>query len=281
MAVQRFKSAGRVFCLAAFLVGLLLQTTGATARDERRITATFRHEPLEDVLATISELAGWSIDVIGAPDDWVVSEQLRKVSIEESLERILYPRNYTLIWSSGNVLTIHLMADRGARASAAGDVSFQADEGLFDDPVSLFPGPDEVIPPSYPGGQGLTAQDIEYYRTLQIPSDPMHEEVVPPSAPGTVGITRAEIEFYASTRQVEGPADMELFPPEEGDGFVFTAADLRELRANRPLVPAAQIEVIPPEEQGGIGVTLGELQALRQSTVSQPPLTMEDVIPPE
>ncbi len=281
MTVQGFKSAGRVFCLAAFLVGLFLQTTGASARDEGQITATFRNEPLEDVLTTVGELTGWSIEVIGTPDDSVVSVQLRKTSIEESLERILYPRNYTLIWSPGNVLTIHLMADEGEDASAAGEVLSQADEGLFDDPVSLFPGPDEVIPPSYPGGQGLTAQDIEYYRTLQTPSDPMHEEVVPPSAPGTVGITRAEIEFYAATRQVEDPADMELFPPEDDDGFVFTAADLQEIMANRPSVPAAQIEVIPPEEPGGIGVTLGELQALRQSTVPQPPLTMEDMIPPD
>lgn len=281
MAVQRFKSAAPVFCLAVFLVGLLLQTTGASARDERRITATFQNEPLGDVLTTVGELAGWSVELIGAPDDSVVSEQLRKVSIEESLERILYPRNYVLLWSPGNVLTIRLMADHGEQASAAGDVSSQADERLFDDPVSLFPGPDEVIPPSYPGGQGLTAQDIEYYRTLQTPIDPMHEEVVPPSAPGTVGITRAEIEFYASTRQAEDLADMELFPPEEDDGFVFTAADLREIRANRPSVPATQIEVLPPEEPGGIGLTLGELQALRQSTASQPPLTMADMIPPD
>ncbi len=281
MAIQRFKSAGRVFCLAAFLVGILLQTTGASARDEARITATFQNEPLGDVLTTVGELAGWSIVVIGTPDDSVVSVQLRKASIEESLERILYPQNYTLIWSSGNVLTIHFMADQGEDASAASDVSFQADEGFFDDPISLFPGPDEVIPPSYPGGHGLTAQDIEYYRTLQTPSDPMHEEVVPPSAPGTVGMTLAEIEFYASTRQVEDPADMELFPPEDDDGFVFTAADLQEIRANRPSVPATQIEVLPPEEPGGIGVTLGELQALRQSTASQPPLTIEDMIPPD
>ena len=281
MAVQRFKSAGPVFCLAAFLVGLFLQTTGANARGERLITATFQNEPLGDVLTTVGELAGWSIVVIGAPDDSVVSEQLRNVSIEESLERILSPRNYTLIWSPGNVLTIHLVADQGERASGAGDVSLQADEGLFDDPISLFPGPDEVIPSSYPGGQGLTARDIEYYRTLQTPIDPMHEEVLPPSTPGTVGITQAEIEFYAATRQVEDPADMELFPPEDDDGFVFTAADLQEIKANRPFVPAAQIEVIPPEEPGGIGVTLGELQDLRQSTASRPPLTIEDMIPPD
>ena len=272
---------GWIFYLVAILLGLSVQMASPSAHDDGRITATFQNEPLGDVLATVGELAGWSIVVTGAPDDSVVSVQLSKVSIEESLERILRPRNYTLIWSSGNVLTIHLLADQGEDARPASDVSLQADEGLFDDPVSLFPGPDEVIPPSYPGGQGLTAQDIEYYRTLQIPDDPMHEEVVPPSAPGTVGITQAEIEFYAATRQVEDPANMELFPPEANDDFVFTAADLQELRANRPFVPATQIEVLPPEEPGGIGVTLGELRALRQSTAFQPPLTMADMIPPD
>ncbi len=89
MAVQRFKNAGRVFCLAAFLVGLFLQTTGASARDGGRITATFQNEPLGDVLTTVGELAGWSIVVIGAPDNSVVSVQLRKASAPHSVDHDL------------------------------------------------------------------------------------------------------------------------------------------------------------------------------------------------
>ncbi len=273
-----------VFCLVlapvAFLLGLSVQIASPSARDEVRITGAFRDEPLRDVLETLAELAGWSVEVIGASDESRISVTLREATLKESLERILHPRNFAVIWSPENKLTILLIDDKRDAGRASGDLSSQA-EGQIDHPISLFPGEEEVLPPVTPGGQGLTIADIEYYRAFDIPSDPIYAEVVPPSSPGTRGVTLEEIDFLSAMRGEEILADMELFPAEGDDGFGLTVAEFEAIKSSRPALAPSQIEVIPPDEPGGIGLTLEQLESTKQAKAFDQPLTVIDPIPPD
>ncbi len=246
-----------------------------------RITVSLQDQPLSAALTAVAELSGRTIEVTGEIDERRVSISLRDATLEESLERILRPLNYTVIWLPGNSLAIHLLGDSENDAIAASDSESREPmtDRLSDNPVSLFPGGEEVLPPSHPGEPGITSADINYYSSFHTQLDPNDEEVLPPSTPETKGMTQDEMDFLTEMHQAENPADAELLPPEGDDEFGLTQAEFEAMQSSTPALPPSQIEVLPPDEPGGIGLTLEELQSITQSRLADD--SDVDVVPPD
>lgn len=272
-----------VFAAAAGLLagvpGYLVQAAEAQPYAEVRLTVDLRELSLNEALETVADLAGQDLEIVGAADhERKVSISLRDATLQESLEKILRPGNYVILWLPENRLRVYLLdgqSDDGTRVTqTAAPV-----EELYEEPVSLFPGGKEVLPPSLPGEPGLTIADLNYYRSFATDFDPAEIEVLPPLSSEEDGLTQADIKFFSAMHQVPEPADIEVIPPKGEDEFSLTLAEFEAMRSNRPALSPSQIEVVPPDLPGEIGLTLEQLNTQAKS----PPAaaTLVDMVPPD
>ncbi len=267
-----------LFALVGLAAGLSVQLTGSTASDDVRITVEIRDQLLPEALATIGELAGSSIELIGSVDDRRVSVSLRATTFGESLERILSPSSYTIVWRTDDGLAIHVLDDEGD-PSGAGSTLLEPSEEPFDSPISMFPNSEEVLPPSHPGDHGVTAADIEYLSSFDTPWGPGEEEQLPPASPSEAGMTAEDLEFLSGLQQEKNLAEIELLPPEDGHEFGLTLAESEAMASGGSGLLLDEEEILPPDELGGSGLTLQQLEPMKQPETVQQSLT--DLIPPD
>ena len=263
-----FKKARASVLLTAVLCGLSLGLSGQAEGSDKsptnvRISATVQDVSVGEALEIVGVLAGLPIEVTGAIGDRRISVNLQSVTLEKALDRILYRLNYVVVWSLDDRLSIRIL-----------------DSEDFDEPFSLFPGDDEVWPPSQPGEPSITIADLKYYRSFWTDVDPAERGVLPPSSFGGVGLTQADIEFFSAMHQVPDPADMELFPPESENGVGLTLAEFEAMRLKWPALAPSQIELFPPESEDGVGLALAEFEAMKPSRPGLPPSQIE-VLPPD
>ncbi len=268
--------------LAGLLAGVpehLVQAADAQPSTDVRLTVDLRERPLHEALETVAELAGKKLEVVGAADhERKVSISLRDATLQESLEKVLRPGNYVILWLPENRLRVHLLdgqSDDGTRVTQTAAPI----EEFYEEPVSLFPGGQEVLPPIFPGGPGLTIADLNYYRSFATDLDPAEIEVLPPLSSEEDGLTQADINFFSDMHQVPEPAEIELIPRKGEDELGLTLAELEAMKSNRPAQSPSQIEVVPPDLPGEIGLTLEQLNAQAKS----PPAaaTLADMVPPD
>lgn len=262
------------------LPALAADTVPTCDRCGVRLAIEIKDQPLDEALKRVAALTGRKLELIGPVDERRITVSLRATTLEESLERILHPSSYTIIWLADGGLAIHVLGEAEDDAGVLGD-SPEPTEGLSDNPVSLFPGGEEVLPPSHPGEQGITFADIDYYSSFHTQLDRNDMEVLPPATSDTKGMTQEEMDFLSEIHQAGNPADTELVPPAGDDEFGLTQADFEAMQSNRPVLPPSQVEIVPPDEPGGIGLTLEQLQSMTQARTPHQPLTLNDMIPPE
>ena len=272
--------------LAGLLAGVpehLVQAADAQPSTDVRLTVDLRERPLHEALETVAELAGKKLEVVGAADhERKVSISLRDATLQESLEKVLRPGNYVILWLPENRLRVHILdgqSDDGTRVTqTAAPV-----EELYGEPVSLFPGGKEVLPPSLPGEPGLTIADLNYYRSFATDLDPAEIEVLPPLSSEEDGLTQADIKFFSAMHQVPEPADIEVIPPKGEDELGLTLAEFEAMRSNRPALSPSQIEVVPPDLPGEKGLTLEGLREQLRSMPQPPPASdlPAEILPPE
>ena len=244
-----------------------------------RISATVQDVSIGEALQIVGALVGRPIEVSGVIGDRKISVNLQSVILEEALDRILYGANYVAVWSLDDRLLIHILDSPVADSETAAKPTVPT-EVDSDEPLSLFPGDDEVLLPGYAGAHGLTARDIEYYASFRTPLDPSEDEVLPPDSPEDPGMTKEDLNFLMQF-PVLSPGEVELVPPQDDAGFgLTTMAEFEAMLSTRPSLAPSQIEVVPPSEPGGIGMTLEQLQSITQVRPPHQPLTLHDMIPP-
>ena len=275
--------AQRSVFLIAILCGLSLEPSSQVeGRDgistNERISVSVQDVSVGEALQIVGALAGRPIEVSGVIGDRKISVNLKSVILEEALDRILYRVNY-VVWSLDDRLLIRILDNTAEDSEPAARATVPIAED-FDEPLSLFPGDDEVLPPGYAGAHGLTARDIEYYASFRTPLDPSEDEVLPPDSPEDQAITKEDLNFLMQF-PVLSPGEVELVPPQDDAGFGLTMAEFKAMQSARPSLAPSQIEVLPPSEPGGIGMTLEQLQSITQARPPHQPLTLHDMIPPE
>ena len=96
------------FWIVAAPAGVLAGTI--EHRPEVRLTLELQDRSLHQALETVAKLAGTKIEVTGFADlDRQVTVTLRDATLQESLEKILWPRSYALLWMPENLLRVHLV----------------------------------------------------------------------------------------------------------------------------------------------------------------------------
>ncbi len=279
------KARASVF-LIAVLCGLSLGPSGHAEGSDGistnvRISATVQDVSVGEALEIVGALAGRPIEVTGAIGDRRISVNLQSVTLEEALDRILYRLNYVVVWSLDDRLSIRILDSNAEDSESAARRTAPIEED-FDEPLSLFPGDDEVVPPSQPGEPGLTIDDVNYYSSLSAELEPDGGEVVPPSESEPTGITAADIEFFVS-QQDSRSSEAEVVPPDiEGDPGL-TMTELEAMRSDWLALPPSQNEVLPPDLPGEKGLTLEGLREQLRSMPQPPPASdlPAEIVPPE
>ena len=249
--------------------------------DPDPVSMVIEDAPLASALAALGERTGVAIELHGEVGDARTSLTLREASLEKSIERILSPLNYIVVWNLDGSVSV-LLLDELAKQPAPGDAAEEATAAVEGDSPLHIIGDTEVVPPGEDGEEGLTEEDLDYYQSLSRPTDSSEIDLLPPGAQDAWGMTAQDLELE---NDLSGDQSIyqELLPPGPGAEVPFTVGDLEAQEAQRiPPLPS-EIEVIPPGPSGEPGMTLEELEqiiaARPQPDPSQVPLS--DLIPPE
>jgi hypothetical protein len=224
-----------------------LDSTGYTVSgcekwDDVRVTLKVHGAPLDEALSSILKRAGITSYVMR------IDESDRRITL-----RRLYKSGVSMIRSGDT--------GRGGLLSKEGQSDFipppeikevlvpQDHEKLLDM---------EAVPPSEPGGNGLTVRQLQ--------SDPVNAkdlldmEAAPPDKPGGRGLTVRELQSQPVDAQ--DPLDMEVVPPNEPGGRGLTVRELQSqpVDTQDPL----DMEVVPPNEPGEKGLKLRELKGISE-----------------
>jgi len=133
-------------------------------------------------------------------------------------------------------------------------------------PTGKSPQVIELLPDQKPGP---AAPNIKFPST----AERQNIEVLPPTQPGGKGVTQAEIDaMRARPVQKVDPKLVEVLPPIQPGGKGITQAEIDAVRA-RPVqeIDPKLIEVLPPTQPGGKGITQAEIDAQRPTQQSYGP----------
>jgi len=104
----------------------------------------------------------------------------------------------------------------------------------------------EVLPPSVPGGRGITLAEVKAAAAAAKPVDPDLLEVLPPTVPGGRGITLSEAKAAAAAANPVDPDLLEVLPPTVPGGRGITLAEAKAAAAAAKPVDPNSIEALPP-----------------------------------
>jgi hypothetical protein len=110
-----------LFCVFCFVGSVAIHPAMAQdAGAEPRISLTAKNEPLGDVLETITRDTGYRFNLNGKWKDHPVNATIVNQPLEKGLKRLLRSLNHSIVWESGNIVTIMVYgkADPGSTDAA-------------------------------------------------------------------------------------------------------------------------------------------------------------------
>ena len=249
---------------------------------ELRITAQLWNLSIQDALEAVALLVGRPIEVIGPIEEREISVNLHEATLLESIDKVLSPSNYVVIFSEDKSLVIRVLGGAGDRADAGHDPQAESRDDPVDGLVSIFRDGPEVIPPSQPGEEGLTMADIEYYWSFALDLDPSEEPVFPPSSADEDVFTEQDLAILL-TDPDPYPPDADLVPPDDEGHAVITLQDLETLRSAVLEQQPSEVSLWPADEAGDSSMPVADLGKSLGSTirVDLGPESLADLIPPE
>lgn len=208
---------------------------GSQSRSDVRITVELRGLSLGEALETVADMSGQQLEVSGDLGERRVSVTLRDATLQESLEKILYPQDFIVDWSAQGRTTVHLLGGTGVA-----NTSFSGSRPLDPSQIELFsPGGDNLV--------GLTAGENETLRASWPPQDLSQIELFPPGGDNLVGLTVGENEALRASWPAQDLSQIELFPPDGDEVFGLTVEENEALRESWPSQDLSQIELFPPD----------------------------------
>lgn len=237
----------------AVIGGLLLPAVvqAASAVDGNRnlrFTALIQDQSIREALEAVALLAGRTIEVMGPLEDRKVSVTLNNATLAKSIDKVLSPSNYVIVWSDEESLVILMLDGIGDPAVAGSDSPAGSRENSDDGLVSLFRDGPEVLPPSHPGEEGLTMADIEYYRSFAPVYDPSEVEIFP-SSPGEDSFTEQDLADLIANQEPE-LLDTDLVPRDSAGHSVITLRDVENMRSAMLESPPSEVALWPVDETG-------------------------------
>lgn len=272
-----------VFC--GLLLPAVAQAASAGDGDRRdlRITALIQSLSVQEALEAVALLADRPIAVMGPIEDREVSVNLREATLAESIEKVLSPSNYVIVWSDEESLVVLMLDGIGDPAVAASDSPAGSRENSDHGLVSIFWDGPEVLPPSHPGGEGLTMADIEYYWSFATDPDPSEVPVFPPSSADEIGFTEQDLANLLADPEPYLPADTNLVPPDDEWHSVITLQDVENLRSAMLGQQPSEVALWPADETGdsSFAFTVPRELLIPNGQDDILPENLADLIPPE
>ena len=125
-----------------------------------------------------------------------------------------------------------------------------------------------VIPPSQPGGKGLTQGEVEALRAKSVqPLDSKSRQVIPPGKSGAKGVTQGEVDALKGMGQPSRRSEVIPPPTPGGQGITEKELNASRTKSGEP-GESRNREVIPPQTPGGHGITEREINTLRPAASS-------------
>jgi len=207
-----------------------------------------KDEPLKEALKKISKSTGYRITV---SENWAslpVTAQLKNLTVEEGLKRLLKGLNHSLviqdIEKKISIKIINVSSDIQPLAQLALDQENNEPAPLQ---AKIDPQDIEVAPPNKPGERGITQREIDAIRAKQEKIDPGDIEVMPPDKPGEKGITQRELDAIIAKQKKIDPGDIEVIPPENPGERGITQREIDAIRALHQEANTPDIELAPPK----------------------------------
>lgn len=267
-----------VFCGFMLPSSVLAASAGDGDRDVR-YTALIQDQSVQEALEAIGLLAGRQIQIMGPVEDRKVTVTLRNATLAESVDKVLSPSNYVIVWSDERDLVVLMLDGISGPAVVGRGSSARSRENSDDGLVSLFRDGPEVLPPRHPGEDGLTMADIKYYWSFAPDSDPSEVEVFPTS-PGEDPFTAQDLaELIANQEPV--PLDTDLVPRDDEGHSVITLRDLENLRSAELGAQPLEVALWPADEDLGLSVTVPRELLISDTQNHISPENLADLFPPE
>ena len=208
-----------------------------------------KDEPLSEALKKISKATGYRITV---SENWAslpVTAQLKNLTVEEGLKRLLKGLNRSLVIQDTEKRILIQILNRSSDIQPLTQLALDQENN---EPAPLQtkidPQDIEVIPPEKPGERGITQREIDAIRAMQKKIDPGDIEVIPPDKPGERGITQRELDAIIAMQKKIDPKDIEVIPPENSGESGITQREIDAIRALHQEANTPDIELVPPKD---------------------------------
>ena len=207
-----------IFVAAVALPGLFLVFPALGVEREgwadTRITIELIDKSVRESLATIAELIGIQIEVIGlSGDERRISVIFRNATLQKSLDRILAPADYVVIHSSeGTLLVLVIERNTADEYDPARERTRELSDpspNQLSAPEDLFPPDDleDLFPPDYLGEHDLTVLDRKNYGSDVRDLDLNDPELLPPSRSESTDFILEDTEYPPDLP--DSPADIQ------------------------------------------------------------------------
>ena len=163
---------------------------------------TIENTALELALQKISKSTGYKVTVNEKWKGIPITANFKDENLQKGLRRLLKGFNHALVIREEEKkfsITIYGLSSEKRPITASS----------------------EVIPPSHPGGKGVTLGEVEAKRMRQTDIDPLDQEVIPPTIPGRPGVTlremevlRKKMEKLRAQKKTTGRGDWIPVPPD-------------------------------------------------------------------
>jgi hypothetical protein len=277
---KKHKRASLLFILPLLSIFVFLISpcfAAVNSTKEPVVTIAAKSEPLKMVLKKISNATGYKIEVTEGWENRPVTVDIHGLTLDDSLNKIIRalgnPNNAKINYDNKKVIRINFFDTSKEVSLAQNNNAYNqlqvkqaeavlnmenmppiGNEKIAKDSSSskIDPLDIEILPPSKPGGKGITQRELLKMQGEKKEINPLDIEVLPPSKPGEKGITQREIQGTQEYREKIDPLDIEVIPPANPGEKGLTVRDLQRVEKKLEKIVQKDRDLLPtkiPEEE--------------------------------